>query len=314
MNFIKNFFVAFFVFVAGFFFFGIGIVINWWIGTGIDLALLVGGAILFKGLFRLPERFPRHKASAVGMILASIIVLPVVLAVQSTENAEKMAELKASNPDAYLLVLKQEKGDTAWLEALKELKPEKYKEEIDQREAVELAERERLLAEEIAEEERKKEERATEIAKLLKELRIIPASKFRENAVRYKRLTELDPSNEVYREKYQRYQAKADQERRWLADPDSALKIRKWSWSKDGFSNIMIATFTIKNNANFDIKDVEITCVHSSPSGTVIDRNTRTIYEIFQAGKTRTIREFNMGFIHSQAQRSGCTIMSAVRR
>lgn len=96
------------------------------------------------------------------------------------------------------------------------------------------------------------------------------------------------------------------------ADPhDTAMSntsITKFSWYKDAFDTIMKANFTIKNNGDVAVKDIEIKCVHSAPSGTVIDENTRTIYEIIPAHKTRTFRGFDMGFIHSQAASSSCHI------
>jgi hypothetical protein len=82
----------------------------------------------------------------------------------------------------------------------------------------------------------------------------------------------------------------------------------KYSWRKEGFDNIMIANFTIINNGPRDVKDIQITCTHFAKSGTRIDSNTRTIYDIVKAGKKKRFNKFNMGFIHSQAQSSSCEI------
>lgn len=57
-------------------------------------------------------------------------------------------------------------------------------------------------------------------------------------------------------------------------------------------------------------KDVEIKCTHFAPSGTEIDSNTRTIYQVFEAHSTQEIRQMNMGLIHSQVGRSGCQIVN----
>ena len=73
----------------------------------------------------------------------------------------------------------------------------------------------------------------------------------------------------------------------------------------------MEATFTISNSSDYDVKDIEIRCTHAAPSGTEIDRNTRTLYDIVQARSTRTFPKVNMGFIHSQASRSGCSVQKA---
>ncbi len=81
-----------------------------------------------------------------------------------------------------------------------------------------------------------------------------------------------------------------------------------YKWFKERFGNVMMADFTIKNPTQYRFKDFEIKCTHSAPSGTVIDSNTRTIYETVEPKSTKVIKQMNMGFIHSQASRSGCEI------
>jgi RNA polymerase subunit RPABC4/transcription elongation factor Spt4 len=81
-----------------------------------------------------------------------------------------------------------------------------------------------------------------------------------------------------------------------------------YTWSKGGFGNVMEATFTVKNNSAYNIKDFEITCRHFAKSGTEIDSNKRTIFDVVKAHSTRKFPNFNMGFIHSQAEQSSCKI------
>lgn len=98
-------------------------------------------------------------------------------------------------------------------------------------------------------------------------------------------------------------------------DPKDALLHRvklDFKWHTDGFGNIMIANFTIKNPTQYRFKDFEIKCTHSAPSGTVIDSNSRTIYQTVEPTSTKVIREMNMGFINNQATRSGCQITDLV--
>jgi phage-related protein len=86
------------------------------------------------------------------------------------------------------------------------------------------------------------------------------------------------------------------------------LQVKKLSWYKGGFDSSMLVNITLVNNGTRDVKDIELTCEHYSNSGTKIDSNTRTIYEIIPAGKTKTIKDFNMGFIHSQARKTNCKL------
>lgn len=81
-----------------------------------------------------------------------------------------------------------------------------------------------------------------------------------------------------------------------------------FSWDKEGFGNVMKAKFTVTNNSQYQIKDIEITCTHYAKSGTRIDSNERTIYDVVPAKGQSTFEKFNMGFIHSQAEKSICVI------
>ena len=70
----------------------------------------------------------------------------------------------------------------------------------------------------------------------------------------------------------------------------------------------MLADFVIRNNGPQSIKDVEIRCTHSANSGTAIDSNTRTIYEIVKPHAVKRVLKFSMGFISDQATSSSCVI------
>lgn len=90
------------------------------------------------------------------------------------------------------------------------------------------------------------------------------------------------------------------------------LSIKKLNWHKGGFDNVMMVDVTFQNSGEKDVKDVELTCEHYSNSGTRIDSNRKTVYEIVPANKTKRVREFNMGFIHSQAAQTDCKITNLV--
>lgn len=92
-------------------------------------------------------------------------------------------------------------------------------------------------------------------------------------------------------------------------DPEEFVELENINWSQN-FS-VMKLSVTIKNNSEFDLKDFVIDCEHSGPSGTVMDSNRREIFEIVEAGKERRIRDFNMGFINSQATTTACIVTRA---
>jgi hypothetical protein len=61
-----------------------------------------------------------------------------------------------------------------------------------------------------------------------------------------------------------------------------------YTWSKEGFENIMTGNFTVNNKSTHDVKDIQVTCDHFAKSGTRIDRNVRTIYDVVKAKSKKT--------------------------
>lgn len=119
----------------------------------------------------------------------------------------------------------------------------------------------------------------------------------------YARLAHLDPSNAQYAKERDRIAAQVraieaerqrtkelEQARR---NPEKFLEIVDFRWSKTGFGTVMVANFTVKNKSGVGIKDFIIRCEHSAGSGTVIDSNTQTVYEIIPPGKSKTFRDVN---------------------
>lgn len=157
------------------------------------------------------------------------------------------------------------------------------------------------------------EKNASEIAILVKQVASVPSANIDENLRIYARLAELDPGNLEFSRKKAEYQAKFDARARYSDNPEEALEIVDFDWSKGGFGSIMmIDRMTVRNDAPFAIKDFVVKCIHQGPSGTDMDRNTRTVYDVIPAGDSKTVREINLGFIHSQATTTRCEISDAV--
>lgn len=81
-----------------------------------------------------------------------------------------------------------------------------------------------------------------------------------------------------------------------------------FSWGTDGLGMLMKANFTIRNNSDHAIKDIQIKCEHYANSGTKIDKNTQVVYEVVEAHSKRSFRDFDMGFIRDQVRSSSCAI------
>lgn len=164
-----------------------------------------------------------------------------------------------------------------------------------------------------AEAQQVERDNSADIAKLKKKVASVPATEADENLRIYTRLVELAPGNTDFMFKKAEYEMKVEARARYADHPEEALKITDLAWSKGGFGSIMIIDrITVRNDAPFSIKDFVLKCVHQGPSGTDMDRNSRRVYEIVPAAGTKTVREVNMGFIHSQVATSRCEITDAV--
>jgi hypothetical protein len=103
----------------------------------------------------------------------------------------------------------------------------------------------------------------------------------------------------------------AEQQRKLKEEVINATDI-KMTWEKSGFGSVLIADVTLTNKNAHPIKDVELFCVILAESGTELGRQRHTIYESFIPKKTKTVRQTNMGFIHSQTHKVGCVISDLV--
>jgi len=78
------------------------------------------------------------------------------------------------------------------------------------------------------------------------------------------------------------------------------VSIENFEWRKDGFGNILMANFIIKNGSKYTIKDIEVTCKSYANSRTELDTNSRKIYEIINANDTFKVEDFSMGWDRSK--------------
>jgi hypothetical protein len=266
------------------------------------------------GFYSFLACFRPYKPSWLGGVLTSIALLfvaaiaaPFSLEYSSfqrqqidEQNELRLQALRSSDPKAYLAELKAT-NDRRWEIELRALD----KPEFDAL----MAERQRQEADATRE----------QISSVLAQLAKTPTSDVDTQHSLYLRLSLLDPTNTSYAKKRDSFalqladlQAKELEERDKFTHPETFVSIESFSWVKEGFGNVMEANFVIRNKLPWPVKDLEIRCEHSAPSGTMLDSNTRTIYERFEANQTRRINKFNMGFIHSQATRSGCRVVSVV--
>ncbi len=95
-----------------------------------------------------------------------------------------------------------------------------------------------------------------------------------------------------------------------ISPKEEALRDLKldFEWGKGGFGSVMFVDLKFTNNGKHAVKDIEVVCRSAANSGTIIDKNKKTVYEAVQPGETKNIQRFNMGFLNSQATSTSCAV------
>jgi hypothetical protein len=92
------------------------------------------------------------------------------------------------------------------------------------------------------------------------------------------------------------------------SDALKKVSIDSLTWHREAFGMMMTASFVIRNDNAFAVKDPNIRCEHSARSDTIMDSNNRTIYVRIPAHDFVSVGDFSMGFIHSQVLITVCRV------
>lgn len=211
-------------------------------------------------------------------------------------ESERLKALRQSNPRQYLVALAEKGNEATYLTELKILDPAQF--EIETR--------------------RRTEAELTQLKARAKNLdTFAPVVKVEIMT----RLAELEPGIAAHKktlkkvsaewEKIKAQRAAEELEQEARRNPENYIELTNFDWSKGGFDTVMLATFTLKNTAAVDIKDMLVSCRVYGESGTYLSTRTETVYRVVKAKSSRRIKELNMGFIPSEARRASCEITEA---
>lgn len=187
-------------------------------------------------------------------------------------------------------------------------------------EDIETAERNRRAERDALAAKADEAQNAPKIAALEKQAEALPSYDLDGRMAVYRQIMKLAPSEAKWRERMAALEAedakmRKEQEevRRQLLFPEEFTVFELTSWRKGGFGSVMTVTGTIRNNSRFTLKDFTLQCELSAPSGTLVDRNVKIIYEQVAAGSSKVVRDFDMGFITEQSATTSCKIVRAIR-
>lgn len=97
------------------------------------------------------------------------------------------------------------------------------------------------------------------------------------------------------------------------APPVNGLKISSQSWRRGGLGSKALITFTLRNDNDYAVKDIEIACVFSRRDGSHLTDRKRILPDMVNMKSRRTFERLHIGFVNIYANKAKCTPIAASR-
>jgi cytoskeletal protein RodZ len=97
------------------------------------------------------------------------------------------------------------------------------------------------------------------------------------------------------------------------ASPLDGLKIASQSWRRGGLGSNAFVTFTLRNNNDYAVKDIEIACAFNRRDGSHLTDRTRVIRDTINMKSRKTFARMHVGFVNINASRAKCSLVAASR-
>jgi len=93
----------------------------------------------------------------------------------------------------------------------------------------------------------------------------------------------------------------------------NGLKISSQSWRRGGLGSNALFTFTLHNNNEYAVKDVEIHCAFTRRDGSHLTERTRVIPDTIEMKSRKTFTRMHVGFVNVNASKAICSLVTASR-
>ena len=97
------------------------------------------------------------------------------------------------------------------------------------------------------------------------------------------------------------------------AEPLGHLRISRQSFRRGGLGSKALVTFTLRNDNDYAVKDLEILCSFHSRDGRYTTERRRTINDTVNMKSRKTFPLTLIGFVNIKASRAKCSLLSASR-
>jgi hypothetical protein len=91
------------------------------------------------------------------------------------------------------------------------------------------------------------------------------------------------------------------------------LKISSQTWRRGGLGSKALVTFTVRNDNDYAVKDVEIVCAFARRDGSHLTDRSRVLADTVSMKSRKTFARIAVGFINVNADQAKCSLVAARR-
>ncbi|MDA9451592.1 MULTISPECIES: hypothetical protein [Bradyrhizobium] len=91
------------------------------------------------------------------------------------------------------------------------------------------------------------------------------------------------------------------------------LRISSQTWRRGGLGSRALVTFTLRNDNDYAVKDVEIVCAFTRRDGSHLTNRSRVLADSVSMKSRKTFAHIPVGFINVNADQAKCSLVAAHR-
>ncbi|WP_298873760.1 hypothetical protein [uncultured Bradyrhizobium sp.] len=91
------------------------------------------------------------------------------------------------------------------------------------------------------------------------------------------------------------------------------MKISSQTWRRGGLGSKALVTFTVRNDNDYAVKDLEIVCAFMRRDGSHLTDRSRVLADTVSMKSRRTFARVPVGFVNVNADQAKCSLVTARR-
>ena len=91
------------------------------------------------------------------------------------------------------------------------------------------------------------------------------------------------------------------------------MKISSQTWRRGGLGSKALVTFTVRNDNDYAVKDVEIVCAFTRRDGSHLTDRSRVLADTVGMKSRKTFARVSVGFVNVNADQAKCSLVTARR-